>query len=211
MAGDPNGKRKTPGRFFWRLCLQTAGTVGVFFIVLSVCQMTTPEAMQWKAAMRQSFTDDMNFTPVMEWLSGKELFEEQGAVQASASLSNYGVKEAVVVPVSGKVELQEEQNEFLYITTAGNEEILAAYAGTVTDIVMDDDKHIIITLSHPNGFVTTYGGCAECYVTLDEPIQKGQIIARTGDHSEEQFYFSASYLGNQVDPLTLLLMKEDTL
>ena len=61
-------KRKTPKRLFWRLCLQTVGAIGVFFIVLWVFGWTSPQAIPLKEAVRECFTSDTDVRPVIEWL-----------------------------------------------------------------------------------------------------------------------------------------------
>lgn len=67
MTGYINEKRKTPGYYFWRLCLQTAGAIGVFFIVLSLFQWNAPQAAQLQQTVRECFTSDTDITPVIQW------------------------------------------------------------------------------------------------------------------------------------------------
>ena len=69
MNGYIIEKRKAPKRFFWRLCLQTAGAIGVFFVVLSLFGWTSPQAIPLKQAVRACFTTDADVMPVIEWLN----------------------------------------------------------------------------------------------------------------------------------------------
>lgn len=69
MIGSIYEKRKTPKRFLRRLCLQTAGAIGVFFIVLSLFGWESPQASPWKEAVRECFTTDTDVMPVIEWLN----------------------------------------------------------------------------------------------------------------------------------------------
>ena len=201
MAGYPNEKRKTPGRFFWRLCLQTAGAIGVFFIVLTIAQSTAPNASQWKVAMYQCFTEPMDVKTMVSRLQyGYEVADAE-AVQASAS-PYYGFDaDRMVIPVSGTVVPHGTTADSLQIVTAEHERVLSAYAGTVTDCYEEAGRAVLV-ISHANGFVTTYGGCQECYVTVNMPVQKGQLIAKTG--ADGKFYFSASYLGHTVNLLEFI-------
>lgn len=68
-----NEKRKTPVRFFWRLCLQTAGAISVFFLVLSLFQMTAPQAVQLQQTVRECFTSDADITPVIQWFENTNI------------------------------------------------------------------------------------------------------------------------------------------
>ncbi len=222
MTGYPNEKRKTPGRFFWRLCLQTAGAIGVFFCIVSLCQSTVPQANQWRQTIAQCFTEDADLTMMAALLSddGNYSMEDAVAVQASALPTNHVRYETMTIPVSGTVMTQHGQEHKLVVATDASEPILAAYDGTVTDIVVDEGNQTTITISHPNGFVTTYGGCSACYVGVQEPIKKGQTIGCTEgvavdamkaqDASTEpvgNFYFTAVYLGETVNPLELISYK----
>ena len=67
MNGYIIEKRKTPKRFFWRLCLQTAGAIGVFFMILSLFQWSAPQAIQLQQTVRECFTSDTDITPVIQW------------------------------------------------------------------------------------------------------------------------------------------------
>lgn len=97
----------------------------------------------------------------------------------------------------------------LLIATAPAEEIKAAYGGTVTNLTEADGDYTI-EISHANGLVTIYGKCAQCYVQLNEPVEKGQAIGTTQQTEQEDgnFYFAARYLGEPINPLELLKEKE---
>lgn len=219
MTGYGNEKRKTPKRFFWRLCVQSLGAFGVFLMVLWLFHTTVVGVDPWRLAVQESFTTDADLTSALERLYrfGEKSIAEMDAVQVSAEFSREPIKETIVIPVSGTVIPQGDQEEYLYVRTDGSEAILAAYAGTVTDIFLDEAQQLVICISHANGFMTTYGGCAECYVTLEEPVKKGQVIGRTaaiiageGIQSQADFYFTASYLGTMVNPLNLLQQRESS-
>ena len=222
MTGYPNEKRKTPGRFFWRLCLQTLGAVGVFFWVVSLCQSTAPQANQWRQTIAHCFTETTDLTMMVALLSGDAHYsaDDAVAVQASAPSYHWEQYEPMTIPVSGTVIIQDGQEQCLVVATDISEPILAAYDGTVTDIVTEAESGTTIVISHPNGFVTTYGGCTACYVGLQEPVKRGQTIGCTEgivadamnklpysagqEYVTGNFYFTASYLGEPINPLELL-------
>ena len=74
MNGYIIEKRKTPKRIFWRLCLQTAGAIGVFFMVISLFEWTSPQATPLKNAVRECFTADTDVMPVIEWLNQSDRY-----------------------------------------------------------------------------------------------------------------------------------------
>lgn len=218
MTGYPNQKWKTPGKAFWRFCGQMAGSLGVFFLVLTIFQSTSPGSMQWQQFLRDSFTADADLAPVMQFINGfpMDSLSEGGAISVNAPVSP--VQETMAVPVTGKVvneygwnqtQLSANFQDGLLIATAPEEEIKAAYGGTVTNISEEDGTYTI-ELSHANGLITVYGYCAQCYVQLNEPVEKGQAIGKTQQQEQEEgnFYFAARYLGEPVNPLELLQEKE---
>ena len=69
MHGFIAEKRKTPKRYFWRLCMQTAGAIGVFFMILSLFGRTAPQAAPLKEAVQECFTTDADVMPVIKWLN----------------------------------------------------------------------------------------------------------------------------------------------
>lgn len=213
MAGYAKQKWKTPGRAFWRFCGQIAGSLGVFFLVLTIFQSTSPGSLTWQQFLRQSFTTDADLAPVMQFFNGfsmDSLISEE-AVRVNATI--HPVQEAMAVPVTGKVlnaygwdqsQLAAQFQDGLWIATEPEEKICAAYSGTVTGL-QEQNGLYTVEISHANGLVTVYGCCAQCYVELNEPVEKGQAIGMTSRQQEEgNFYFAARYLGEPVNPLELL-------
>lgn len=218
MTGYPQQKWKGPGKGFWRFCGQLAGSLGVFFLVLTIFQSTSPGSLQWQQFLRDSFTTDADLAPVMQFFYQfpMDSLSDEEAISVNATVAP--VREAMAVPVTGKVlnaygwdgtQLSSRFQEGLWIATEPEEEIRAAYSGTVT-AVAEEDGGYTIEVSHPNGLVTIYGYCAQCYVQLNEPVEKGQSLGKTQQQQEAgNFYFAARYLGEPVNPLELL-QQEDT-
>ncbi len=216
MTGYPQQKRKTPSKAFWRFCGQIAGSLGVFFLVLTIFQSTSPGSLQWQQFLRDSFTTDADLAPVMQFFYNfpmDSLSEEAISVNATVG----PVREAMAVPVTGKVvneygwdqtQLSSRFQEGLWIATEPEEEIRAAYSGTVTGVTEEEGGYTI-EVSHTNGLVTIYGYCAQCDVQLNEPVEKGQALGKTQQQQEMgNFYFAARYLGEPVNPLELLQQEE---
>lgn len=218
MAVYPTKKWKTPGKGFWRFCAQIATSLGVFFLVLTIFQSTSPSSVQWQQFLRNCFTVDADLAPVMQFLQNFQVDSLTGDDVVSVNATVNPVREAMAVPVTGKVVNEYGWNQAqptanfqdgLLIATAPQEKIKVAYSGTVTNIAQDDEVYTI-EVSHANGLVTVYGNCVQCYVQLGEPVEKGQDIGMTGqtDGEEGNFYFAARYLGEPVNPLELLKVKE---
>lgn len=211
MAAYPDTKRKTSGRVIGRLCSQIAGSLGIFLLVVTIFQSTSPGSAAWQQWIRQSFTADADFTPVMQFIYQLDSPYEEAAVRVNAAA--HPVQEAMAVPVTGKVlqnygwdetQLASRFAEGLWIATEPDEQIRAAYSGTVTGL-WEEAGTYTVELSHANGFITIYGCCAQSYVQLNEPVVKGQAIGHTREQENAgNFYFAARYLGEPVDPLELL-------
>ena len=218
MAVYQNHKLKTPSRGFWRFCAQMAGSLGVFFLVLTIFQSTSPGSLKWQQFLRESFTVDADLAPVMQFFGdfSVDSLPEGDVISVNAPVNR--VQEAMAVPVTGKVvneygwdqtQLAAAFQDGLLIATAPAEEIKAAYGGTVTNLTEADGDYTI-EISHANGLVTIYGKCAQCYVQLNEPVENGQAIGTTQQTEQEDgnFYFAARYLGEPINPLELLKEKE---
>lgn len=210
MTGYQQRKWKGPGRGFWRFCGQLAGSLGVFFLVLTIFQSTSPGSLQWQRFLRDSFTTDADLAPVMQFFYRfpMDSLSEEQAISVNATAAP--VREAMAVPVTGKVlndygwDGMSRFQDGLWIATEPEEEIRAAYSGTVT-AVTEENGGYTVEVSHTNGLVTVYGCCARCYVQLNEPVEKGQSLGTTREAQEAgNFYFAARYLGEPVNPLELL-------
>ena len=216
MAGYPGQKQKTPGRAIRRFCMQMAGSFGVFFLVLTLFQSTSPGSSVWKQWVRQNITAEFDAAPVMEFFYQMDIPEEDGVIQVDAQL--HSVQEVMAVPVTGKVlagssedmlQLSSRFAEGIWIAAKPDEPVCAAYNGTVTGL-WEEAGMYTLEVSHANGFITIYGCCTDVQAALNEPVKKGQTIGYLGEESEEgNFYFAARYLGEAVSPLTLLNQKAD--
>ncbi len=81
MTGYFAEKRKTTGQFFWRLCLQIVGAIGVFFLILSLFQWNVPQAVQLQQTVRECFTSDTDITPVIQWFENTNNTADVDAIQ----------------------------------------------------------------------------------------------------------------------------------
>ena len=214
MAGYPKQKQKTPGKAIRRFGVQMAGSLGVFFLMLTLFQSTSPGSAVWKQWVRQNFTAELDAAPVMELFYQLDSSDEEAAVQVDAPL--HPVQEVMAVPITGKVlsgggedtlQLGSRFAEGIWIEAEPDEPVCAAYSGTVTGLWEERDMYTV-EVSHANGFVTIYGCCADVQAALNEPVKKGQILGYLGAQNQEgNFYFAARYLGEAVSPLTLLNQK----
>lgn len=184
--------------YVWKLLWQTMGTIGIFFLILTVFQNDSEFGVQCQAVLRDGFTVDATL-PV------------EDAVQVNGNFSQ--INETIAVPVAGRVISQygwsedvvnQPFAEGILIETAADEEICAAYDGTVISLAKIDEEYQIM-LAHANGLITTYGNCRQVYIKPDGLVKKGDIIGITANKSDTsgQLYFAAKYLGEPIDPLEL--------
>ncbi len=65
----------------------------------------------------------------------------------------------------------------------------------------------LVLIRHPNGYVTAYAHASEIMVKRDEPIKRGQVIAKagqTGNVSAPQLHFEIRKGSSPVDPMPFL-------
>ena len=86
-------------------------------------------------------------------------------------------------------------------------EVLAVYAGTVTDISTNLLDGTVITIDHGDGLVTTYGSLAkEVKVQVGDNVAQGDVIGNASNtatsetSADGQVHFEVWKDGNLVDP-----------
>ena len=65
----------------------------------------------------------------------------------------------------------------------------------------------LVLIRHSNGYVTAYAHASEILVKRDEPIKRGQVIAKsgqTGNVSAPQLHFEIRKGSSPVDPMPYL-------
>ena len=184
--------------YVWKILRQTVGTIGTFFLILTVFQNDSDFGLRCQEVLRNGFTVDANFV-------------SEDAVQVNGRFSQ--MSETIAVPVAGKVishygwsedVVNTPFAEGILIETAADEKICAAYDGTVISLEKIDEEYQIM-VAHANGLVTTYGNCRQVYIKPDGLVKKGDIIGITANATDTsgQLYFAAKYLGEPIDPLKL--------
>ena len=167
-----------------------------------------------KDLIRQLATQDSSLAQVAVWAENMTVAWVNNTAPASADWANNG--EEMDIPVSGKVishfgwqKEEEVFNQGIVIETDGIYEIKAAYSGTVAEIKQDGEYYTII-LNHPNDLTSSYGNCAQVLVKEGQQIAKGDIIGYSGTCTVEKgrVYFALKHLGEPVDPLEYLALKE---
>lgn len=197
--------------YAWKLLRQLVGTIGLFFLIMTVFQNNSEWALSCQNVLRDSFTTDADLTPVVNFLYDIPQSVPENAVQVNAPFSK--MADTIAVPVAGKIvshygwnegALNQPFAEGVLIETAADEEICAVYDGTVISLEKINKEYQIV-LAHANGLVTSYGNCRQVYIKPDGVVKKGDVIGITANDSDDggQLYFTAKYLGEPVDPLEL--------
>lgn len=86
---------------------------------------------------------------------------------------------------------------------APGEAVLAAAAGTVTEIHDSPLDGTTVVLDHGNGLTTRYAGLGKVLVGENATVQPGHIIAevgKPGQEAESRLYFELTLQGEPIDP-----------
>ena len=167
-----------------------------------------------KDLIRQLATQDSSLAQVAVWAENMTVAWVNNTAPASADWANNG--EEMDIPVSGKVishfgwqKEEEVFNQGIVIETDGIYEIKAAYAGKVSEIAKEGDYYSI-TIDHQNDLTSIYGNCGQVLVKEGQEIAKGETIGLSGKCTVEKgrLYFEIKHLGEPVDPLEYLALKE---
>ena len=207
---------KSPKRsnFRRKLLWQSLASFAVFLTVIGVFRGNIDLGAIDKDLIRQIATQDSSLAQVAVWAEDITVAWFNDTQPASADLA--GNSDVLDIPVSGKVishfgwqKEEEVFNQGIVIETDGDYEIKAAYSGTVAEIKQEGEYYTII-LSHPNDLASSYGNCAQVLVKEGQQIAKGDIIGYSGTCTVEKgrVYFALKYLGEPVDPLEYLALKE---
>jgi murein DD-endopeptidase MepM/ murein hydrolase activator NlpD len=86
--------------------------------------------------------------------------------------------------------------------------IKAAGAGRVTESSYNKSAGYYITISHGNGFTTTYMHCSKLLADVGDVVAKGEKIAtvgNTGTSTGAHLHFEVRLYGNPLDPKSIIL------
>jgi murein DD-endopeptidase MepM/ murein hydrolase activator NlpD len=85
--------------------------------------------------------------------------------------------------------------------------IRSSWSGTVRDIGMDKYLGLIVTIIHPNNYLTIYGHCSQVLIAKGDHVEAGQAVAlvgNTGRSSGPHLHFEVKSNGKNVDPLRFI-------
>ena len=209
-----NYRSRKKEKYQKKLLWQSIASVAILCAVIGIFRGNITLGMVDKELIRQLATKDSSLAQVAVWAENAAVAWVNNTQPASADLSNNS--EMMDIPVSGKVishfgwqKEEEVFNQGIVIETDGIYEIKAAYAGQVTEIKKEGEYYSIV-ISHQNDLTSTYGNCGQVLVKEGQQIAKGDIIGYSGKCTVEKgiVYFEIKHLGEPVDPLEYLSLKE---
>lgn len=127
----------------------------------------------------------------------EETQESQDAVATSGDVGGTPFDEAQTLawPVDGEVVLDYSMDSTVYyktldqykanpgvlISASVNAEVLAAYGGTVEEIITDAQLGTVIVINMGNNFKAYYGQVKDAAVAVGDTVEKSQIIATVAE------------------------------
>ena len=99
------------------------------------------------------------------------------------------------------------QHPGIDIAVAEGTYVRASAGGRVTEAGADDVYGNFVRLLHPDGYETVYGHASELFVTLDDEVRRGQVIAlsgNTGTSTAPHLHFEVWKDGEPIDPRALI-------
>ena len=133
---------------------------------------------------------------------------EKGKADTTASLPGFRwpVRGRVVTAFGPKPSGQ--QNDGINVAVPEGTPIKAAEDGVVAYAGNELKTYgNLVLIRHSNGYVTAYAHASEILVKRDEPIKRGQVIAKsgqTGNVSAPQLHFEIRKGSSPVDPMPYL-------
>lgn len=116
------------------------------------------------------------------------------------------IKEKYMVPVLGNVTKLTGEDVGVVIQTDNEINVVASFDGKVREIKDDgEEKHIII--DHGNGVETYYGLLSTIEVSVNDEIEKGQVLGKSGALDSEEtngIVYKISYMGIEKDPFEMM-------
>lgn len=85
-------------------------------------------------------------------------------------------------------------------------EVVATYAGTVTAVSEDELLGNIVQITHENGFVSNYESVSDVKVKVNDVVEAGTVIAKSGNSNlfkdvENGLYYELVLDGKNINPL----------
>ena len=96
------------------------------------------------------------------------------------------------------------------LAAAEGDEVVAAEAGTVTEVRLDPQWGWVIEIEHAAGYRTRYASLARTSVSVGDEVSRGEVIGLAGSTAASEsalpthVHFEVIWQDETVDPLTLL-------
>jgi murein DD-endopeptidase MepM/ murein hydrolase activator NlpD len=195
---------------------QTLVTIILGIVLLSVMAWDSPALIGVQQNLRYLIAEERSdYTPVLETFVREGLWLDPYERHVFNSLTRLETEDVMSIPVSGQfargygwIESPVSGNRTFHsgidIETEVSALVRAALTGVVVKIDYTDSLGRVILLDHGNGLTTLYGTLGEILVEVDQKVQQGEIIAKTGtlkSANRGQLHFEVRVNNKPIDPL----------
>jgi murein DD-endopeptidase MepM/ murein hydrolase activator NlpD len=222
--GEAPGANDSERRGFYRI----VAVLVVLALLFTVKQLNHPVGEDIRLGLRYILTTDWDIRPAMEkavsfglQMAGVENHLESGAAQEGMlkeTVSNPGIAENMLIPVSGKVVREygwnkdplDDMDRFHHgidIAVNPGTPVKAALRGKVIKSGSSAQYGKYVLIDHGDGVFTLYAGIANIKVSEGQEVEAGQTlgeVAQTGDIKGGGLHFELRENGSLVDPMNKL-------
>ena len=127
--------------------------------------------------------------------------EQQNAIQEEADAAHYPEG----FPLSSSASMSSDEadpNTVIFVSNAGTS-IIAAGAGTVTEVIPDADYGYCIKIDHENGYVTEYYLASAPLIKEGDAVLQGAILSLV-ESDKSKLAYKVYKDGEQIDPMDII-------
>lgn len=203
------------------LLKQAVACAFIFALVFGASKADKGMALDVAAFARDSTSSDLSFEEVRAWANG---VPDRVSKLTSWDIGNFwskavtGKPTELAWPVTGTVTSffgwrsnptgeGMELHQGIDIDAAKGIRVVAALAGTVSDVRTSPEFGLVVEVKHAGDFSTVYGHLDSASVQKDQKVAKGDPIGTVGDNGNAtapHLHFELRKGGVEVDPMTML-------
>lgn len=214
-GGGSNNKRSTENigeRFIKKFILQLIGAFVLLVAIFALKYIPLEGAGKAYIVSKEAIDKNYDLEEVAEAFNITSLEDyKEGALDYIDKIKSFvtgekGIKETIkddyIIPVVGKYTVLDGEDKGVAIQVDEEKEVVASYDGKVREVKEEDDGvHVLI--DHGNGIETYYGLLSSASVKVEDKIEKGAVLGKSGviNSSEQKgIVYKLIYMGTERNP-----------
>ncbi|MBL4935212.1 M23 family metallopeptidase [Clostridium sp. YIM B02515] len=215
-ANGGRGELNTYGNYFLKRLFRDLIGVFILFIFIIICKLVvTPQTTLIYNYSKTVVNKNYDYNTMInniKTLDLKKLEDSSTDFLENVKTKLTGIKplkdrlkNEFQIPVEGNIisSFSNKSNSGIDIGAKNGTEVISPSEGKIKDLGENEQLGKYIVIDHGKGIETKYSSLSEVFIKKDDVIQKGQVIAKTGDVPKSgtpHLHFEVLYMGENKNP-----------